>query len=506
MLSLRALRFFERSRFHVHVHVQVQVHGHGLQPWSAALCVAALLGAAPAIATEPPVLTLAKPEDQARFRVTTFVSGLSFPTSLTALDDGSLLVGTSNGSSLFSATSSSLLRLVDLDSDGFADGPPTALATGLPGLVTSVRRLDDLVVALSSQAGNETISLWRTGPTAADPLTAAGDLKLRFPKNFEHTTYALAVQKSPTDPSALEMFFNVGAKTNDSKTPDNVTVGLEGDGDKIKLGLTQLVADSIQRVTLKAAEMGASFTTSVTQIASGLRNAAGMVFAPNGDLYFQDNGIDTPENRNISLSADELNRIPAEDLGSSLPGFGFPHTYISYATGETIFEGGAVCPDICNHPAGVTPPLLVFRPVNGRKSEGAVELAMAPQGFGEDFAGGIFTSFFGKFAGGPANDENPVVFANPHTGEYYHFINNGLLGHPNGLLATQNSLFLTDLDFGGNLTGSTKGVIYQITPNTVPAEVPGPLASLGIGSGMVWSRRLRARLRETPHTTKPPRR
>ena len=117
------------------------------------------------------------------------------------------------------------------------------------------------------------------------------------------------------------MFFNVGAKTNDSKTPDNVTVGLEGDGDKIKLGLTQLVADSIQRVTLKAAEMGASFTTSVTQIASGLRNAAGMVFAPNGDLYFQDNGIDTPENRNISLSADELTRIPAEALGSSLPGF-----------------------------------------------------------------------------------------------------------------------------------------------------------------------------------------
>jgi hypothetical protein len=464
-----------------------------------ALSVAALLAGLPAIAAEPPVLTLARPEDQARFRVTTYASGLSFPTSLTDLVDGSLLVGTSNvtpGASLFTSTSSSLLRLVDLDGDGVADGPPTALATGLPGLVTSVRRLDDLLVALSSQAGNQTISLWRTGASAADPLTAAGELKFRFPENFEHTTYALAVQTSPTDPSALEVFFNVGAKTNDSKTPDGETVGLEGDGTHIILGLTQLAADSIQRVTLKAAELGSSFTASVTQIASGLRNAAGMVFAPNGDLYFQDNGIDTPADRNVSLSADELNRIRAADLGKNLPDFGFPHTYISSATGATISEGTEICPNICNQPDGVTPPLLVFRPVDGRKSEGAVELAMAPQGFGADFADGIFTSFFGKFAGGPANDENPVVFANPQTGQIYHFINNGLLGHPNGLLSTRNSLFVTDLDFGGNLTGSTKGVIYQITPNSLPEEVPGPLPALGAGIAVVWSRRLREKLRE----------
>jgi hypothetical protein len=465
--------------------------------WTAALSLAALLAGGAAGATEPPVLTLAKPEDQARFRVTTFVSGLSFPTSLTALSDGSLLVGTSNGSSLFSARSSSLLRLVDLDGDGIADGAPTALATGLPGLVTSVRRLDDLVVALSSQAGNETISFWRTGPTAADQLTPAGALKFRFPTGFEHTTYALAIQNSPGDPSALEVFFNVGAKTNDTQTPPSETVGLQGDGEHILLELTQLAADSIHRVTLKAAEAGSAFTASVTQIASGLRNAAGMVFAPNGDLYFQDNGIDTPGNRNVSLSADELNRIRAADLGTTLPDFGFPHTYISYATGETISDGKPICPSICNHPAGVSPPLLAFRPVDGRKSEGAVELAFAPEGFGRDFAGGIFTSFFGKFAGGPANDENPVVFANPHTGEYYHFINNGLLGHPNGLLSTQNSLFLTDLDFGGDLTGSTRGVIYQITPNSQLMEVPGPWPVLGIASCMVWSRRLRAKLRAT---------
>ena len=55
---------------------------------------------------------------------------------------------------------------------------------------------------------------------------------------------------------------------------------------------------------------------------------------------------------------------------------------------------------------------------------------------------------------------------------------------------------MTDLDFGGNLTGSTKGVIYQITPNSLPEEVPGPLPALGAGIAVVWSRRLREKLRE----------
>jgi len=36
---------------------------------------------------------------------------------------------------------------------------------------------------------------------------------------------------------------------------------------------------------------------------------------------------------------------------------------------------------------------------------------------------GLFIGFHGKFmSGGIANDENTLVFANPETGDYFHFI------------------------------------------------------------------------------------
>jgi len=41
--------------------------------------------------------TLARSEDRSRFEITTFATGLAFPTSMTALGDGSLLVATSSG-------------------------------------------------------------------------------------------------------------------------------------------------------------------------------------------------------------------------------------------------------------------------------------------------------------------------------------------------------------------------------------------------------------------------
>ena len=303
--------------------------------WASRSSAAALLGCtafgvSPGLATTPPVLTLAKPADQARFRVTTFATGLSFPSSLAQLADGSLLVGTSNGPSLWTTTSGSLLRLVDSNGDGIADGPPSVLAAGLPALVTSVRRVDDLVLALSSASGHETLSLLRTGVSAADPLTPAGSLSFSFPTGFEHNTYSLAARRSPSNPAALEVFFNIGSKYNDISSAE--TVGLQGDGSKVILPLVQMASQSIQRLTLTPA--GSGFTATVQQIASGLRNAGGLIFSPSGDLYFEDNGIDTPSNPDISLSADELNRIAAADLGVSVPSFGFPDTYISYEIGR----------------------------------------------------------------------------------------------------------------------------------------------------------------------------
>jgi len=412
-------------------------------------------------------LSLARPEDQERFRVTVFAEGLSFPTSMVELADGSLLIATNTGpaasSSLFTSNQGTLLRLVDSDGDGDADGTPSVLASGLPGLITSVRRIDDLIMVLSSQGGEETITLLRTGADPTAPLSRTGSLHFRFPSGFEHSTNALALRQAATGDGSVEVFFNIGARLNNAATQE--TVGLRGDGTAVLLDEVQLEADSIHRLTLTPVNNGSYFSASTSLIARGLRNAAGMTFSPQGDLYLQDNGIDgTP--RDVSLSADELNRILADEIGRSIPDFGFPNVYVDAITGALVRqENGA------NTPA-TSDPLIVFRPIDSERSEGAVELTMAPQGFGVPYAGGVFIGFIGMVGrGGSANMENPIVFANPTTGEYYHFIANQLLGNPYGLTATSSSLFLSDLSRTGSVfSNRSDGVIYQITPLAIPVN------------------------------------
>ena len=412
-----------------------------------------------------PMLTLARPVDQARFTATTFATGLSFPTSMAELADGSLLVAESAGAALFGSTSGRLVRLVDSDGDGVADGPPEVLASGadLPGLVTSVRRVGELVIALSSQAGNEAITFWRTGPTPGSPLTYAGRVGLSFPAGFEHTAYALAARSAPNDPAAVEVYFNVGAAANSVATPPSSTVALTGSG--LAFSPAVVAADSVHR--LRVSDAGGLLSVSAPQpIARGLRNAAGMTFDAAGNLYLQDNGIDTEGNRGVSFSADELNMIPAAALGQAVLDFGFADSFVRSADGVLVNPG-----------PGITDPLVAFLPVDGRRSEGAVEIAMAPAGFGGEFAGGVFTAFFGMWGrAGAANEENPIVFADPATGEHFHFVNNQVHGHPYGMFSTATSLYLADLAWTGRLDAAVggvaaneAGVIYRITPVPEPA-------------------------------------
>ncbi len=116
-----------------------------------------------------------------QFRVTAFASGLNYPSSMQRMSDGSLLVATSDPSSvdgwLFNSTGR-LLRLVDANDDGLADGPGVALATGLVGPVTSVRLAGDLVVVAHGASTDCQITLFRAGATPADPLTPLGSLAL----------------------------------------------------------------------------------------------------------------------------------------------------------------------------------------------------------------------------------------------------------------------------------------------------------------------------------------
>ena len=448
------------------------------------------------MAGSPPTLTLARPQDAARFSVTTYATGLAFPSSMIRLDDGSILVASSDGSNLFTSTSGRLVRLQDSNHDGVADGPATVLASGLPGLITSMRQTGNLVMALSSENGNQAITLLTKGASPADALTVAGKIKFSFPSGFLHTIYAVAARPSPSDSATTELYFNLGSEFNNLPTTPGKTVGISG-ADGISLTSPNLNPGSIYRIKLQ--QSGSGITVSAPeQIATGLRNAAGIAFARNGDLIFQDNGIDTPPpgNGDIALSADELNRIEAGQIASNVFDFGFPNTYTNAVSGATVCLLGTPCP-----PTGVTTPAIAFLPKDGRRSEGAVEVSLAPTAFGTDFVSGFFVSFFGKtFGAGPTNDENPVVFADPYTGNYFHFINNQLLGHPYGLLATDDTLYLSDLSFTGhafldvdNVPANQAGVIYAIRSLQTTASVPGPLPVAGLGILYTWSRRIRRR-------------
>ena len=382
------------------------------------------------------------PED---FRITNFASGLNFPYTMQQLSDGSLLVGTSRPvTANYFNSIGELIRLVDADQDGVADGPGTVLYTGLPGEVTAVRQAGTLFFVTSSQTGGISISVLRAGTTPADPLTLLGSINFGFPSDWEHTTYETAVRAVAGQPGYYNLFFNIGSQVNDAKT--TATVPVSG------LFTGTVNGDAIYEVTVQDTGGTPTFTN-LTQIATGLRNAAGMTFDPTGNFFFEDNGIDGGGNPEEELSADEINGIPASQIGASVKDFGFPNDYIDYFTGNQVGSGGVQ-------------PLVAFVPGTGAEIAGPAEITFAPTQFPAGLNHGIFVGFHGLFGiGGTANDENPVAYVDLSTRQYFRFIPNSVagVGHLDGLLATTDSLFLADMSSNGDLFNTSQsGVIYQI--------------------------------------------
>jgi glucose/arabinose dehydrogenase len=385
------------------------------------------------------------------FRVTTFAAGLNFPVGMTELPDGSLLVAVSNGSGAFSTTTSgSLVRVVDTDFDGVANLMQTLVGNVPGGRLTSVRRAGDLI-AVTGQGPTNPISFYRLGALASDPLVYAGQLNLSYPSAWSHMHTSLLFREAPGTPDQYELYFQIGSRNNNSATTQTVNVtGTPGFG-------AVLSGDAIHRI--KISDNGTSIVaTQHTRIATGLRNASGMIFHPHtGDFYIGENGIDGLVDPNEPYSADELNVIPAAQLGNSVPDFGFPNTYEQYRTGTQIGTSGVL-------------PIETFQPIpmpNGSESEGISEIVFAPSSFPPAFQGGLFAGFHGRFSlGGIANEENPVVFVNLATGTYFHIVGNQepAVGHPDGFVATRDTLYISDMSPTGALGAAqaNTGQIYAV--------------------------------------------
>ncbi|MFN0053427.1 MAG: hypothetical protein ACKV0T_14685 [Planctomycetales bacterium] len=381
-----------------------------------------------------------------KFQITTYATGLNFPKSMQQLSDGSLLVATTDSpsGSFFASATGNLVRLVDSDHNGQADGPAQVLYSGLSGGLISIQLAGNLVLA----SNGSRISFLRQGASPTDSLTLIGAINLTYPGFWGHRTSGMKVRDVAGQPGRFELYFNVGSQENYAAT----TVPVVASG----LVSGSLNADSIYRVTIN--DIGGVVEVSdLTQIAAGLRNAAGITFDPNtGDLLFADNGIDGLIDANEPLSADELNRIVAGNIGGAVEDFGFPSTFIPYRTGG---QGGAG-----------DNPLVAFQPLpnpaNGSESEGPADIAFTPDSFRSILGEGVFVGFHGRSElAGLANEENPLVYYSLATDSYFHFIDNDQpIGHLDGLLATSDALYLADFSSNGRFSSgaSGAGIIYRV--------------------------------------------
>lgn len=407
-----------------------------------ALLLALALGLTSLPAAADSVVRLGDDPRLAELEVTAFATGLNFPTGMAELPDGSILVATSapTGGGLFRSTGQ-LLRLTDEDEDGVADDEGTVLATDLPGTLVSLALAGDLVLTTSAEGGNEQIVVLRRGRTWADPLEPAGSLRFLL-DGFDHQSYGLAARPSPDAEGGHEVVFNVGASGNDTAGRIAYADGLVE---------AQLEDASLYRTTITD-EGGEVTATEPEQIATGLRNAAAIAFDPaNGDLLITDNGIDTPGDRVVALSADELYRLPAGEIGGEVEDYGFPSAYVDYASGEVVGEQAVA-------------PVVAYRPVDGSEAEGVASVALAPEAFPANLRG-VVAGFHGQYdSAGLENEENPLLLSDEATGATVELFSNDdpTIGHVDGLLSTGTTLYAADLCSAGLTEPDPCGTIYAV--------------------------------------------
>lgn len=128
----------------------------------------------------------------------------------------------------------------------------------------------------------------RKSVSPGSPLTLAGRIGINYPGSWYHPNSALCLRKTPGRTNRHDLLFQLGSDSNFAVTTR--TAGLTNDNIPGATGV--LAGDAAFMLTI--VDNGVNVTaTNLTQIAAGLRNAAGFAFHPTtGDLCLQDNGID----------------------------------------------------------------------------------------------------------------------------------------------------------------------------------------------------------------------
>jgi hypothetical protein len=358
--------------------------------------------------------------------------------------------------------------MYDLNGDGIADGSQV-LATGLPRELTDVRIQGNLVFVTSAGSPgdgvNPSVNILALNSRVYRPLIPVAKLNFQFPAPWQHLTYGLATRATPGQAGSYDVFFNDGSQDDADTTPVNLTTTItSGDG----LFTGTLHPDSIYKLTVTPGIRNRIAFSNLKQIAFGLRNAAGIAVQPStGDLYFEDNGINGGQlgNNDPQLSADELDMIPAAQIGvGAAPDFGFAHDYISEPDGTRVGSGAVQ-------------PIVAYTPVNGSYSEGPQDIAFTPASWPTVFQNGVAAGFYGQDAysgNGLANTQNPVVFYGLMSHAKFDMISNDVaaLGHPTGLLSTSNSMFVADLS-PDNTFSAGSGNIFELTSNPLVYSISG---------------------------------
>ena len=449
------------------------------------------------LSVAPPAVGGSPIVNPADFRVTEFATGLSFPTGLLTMADGSLLasitIPTDPSYPDYYESTGEVVRFTDSTGTGVADNAGTVLYSGLPGPLTDLQQAGPYIV-VTNPSGQ--ISFLHMGATASSPLTFCGRIQLDFPADWEHETYGLAVRPTPGVAGSYDVLFNVGSQYNgiEEDASGNIIYGSNGiavpeptTGDVTASGLIggTLSGDSIYMVRL-VDDNGTPVLSDLTQVATGLRNAASMVFDSAGDLYLADNGIDGTDGGYYGFSTDTLQMMPAAEIGVTVPNFGFPYSYTltNQAPGEPV---------TAVNPSQRVTPLASFEPLGdpnlpgtGSRSQGAAGIALSPPMFPAGLNAGVFIGFHGVFdSGGTANDKNPMLFVDPGSGSYFDFISNEEpnIGHLDGAASTENAIFVSDISSNGQLWGSpSTGIIYEIEAIN-HAPVVAPIAAQTVTAG-----------------------